>query len=180
MAQKISFRFLNSPAIIPALLALQGVFLLSKKALIVPLGYCEMGGKPAALWKDKSFITFLHVFKVPHKCCVGAESSAALAAGKQGCSTMAHSQLCCFRRHHLLLHITHFNTSLHLPPRIIYLHRVCSLFLCPGTSSFGKTRWHQWKLCSLNCSLRGLSAEIPLWPYGQYIYVQPLHRNDQL
>lgn len=114
------------------------MFLLSKKALIVPLGYCEMGEKPAALGKDKSFITFLDVFKVPHKCCVGAESSAALAAGKQGCSTMAHSQLCCFRRHHLLLHITHVHTSLHLPPRIIYLHRVCSFFLCPGTSSLGR------------------------------------------
>lgn len=31
----------------------------------------------------------------------------------------------------------------------------------------GKTRWHLWQLCSPSCSLRGLSAEIPLWPYGQ-------------
>lgn len=54
-----------------------------------------MGGKPAALEKDKSFITYLDVFKVPRKRCVGAESSAALAAGKQGCSTMAHNQLFC-------------------------------------------------------------------------------------
>lgn len=135
MAQKISFRFLNSPAIIPALLALQGVFLLSKKALIVPLGYCEMGGKPAALGKDKSFITYLDVFKVPRKHCVGAESSAALAAGKQGCSTMAHNQLFCQRRYHLLLHISYLCTSPTSAHHFTYLHASFTSTGCAHSSS---------------------------------------------
>lgn len=63
--------------------------------------------------------------------------------------------------HHPLPHITSLTSTHHLPPQGVLI-----LPLSWHQPS-GKTRWHLWQLCSPSCSLRGLSAEIPLWPYGQ-------------